>query len=537
MSWFWQLRRRSSASYRRIKVNQSTRHRIESYAGATVNRLTALIATVGACTVALCGLSTAGAATTNTRVSGGSPYVACATSDSDNIVYSNAEVEPYVASNPARPENLIALWQQDRWVNGGSRGITAAYSNDGGHTWARTTMPFSRCAPGGVDYNRASDPVVSIGPDGTAYAAALALDSGSSPRFAVASAVSRDGGRTWGTVRLVVRDDDGGTDKPWITADPKRIGTAYAVWDDVSVGLGNHFKGPSYFSKTTDFGRTWSTPMTIAATGQDEFALGNQILVDRKTGRLYNTYAFNHCICYSIPKIAYVYSDDGGRTWSHQRVIADMLTAGVTQPGTGANVRAGGFPLAAISRTGKVFVVWQDSRFNGGSYDEIAVAMSKDHGKHWTKPHRANKPTGRAGFTPSVAISSKEDVAITYYDLRRDKIADPALSTNVWATTTRDGVHFQPDQHLGGSFDLLAAPNANGLFLGDYQGLAAVGHRFVAVFVQTNCQQNDCPDNRTDVYSARFSPARTSPASTATATALETSRTSAVHLQVPRLLG
>ncbi|HEY5845442.1 MAG TPA: sialidase family protein [Microlunatus sp.] len=469
-----------------------------------MNHRRASLATLGICAILLSGPAAAAADPGSPRVSGPSPYTACTAAGSGDL-YPDAEVEVNVASDPAKPGHLIAVWQQDRFSNGGSRGIVAASSQDAGRSWSRTTLPFNRCAPGGLDYARASNPVVSFGPDGTAYAAALTLDSGSSPRFGVASAVSRDGGRSWDTVRLLVQDDDGGTDKPWITADPRRPGTAYAVWDDVTFGDGDHFRGPAYFSKTIDFGSTWSKPSAIAGTGDDESTLGNQILVDRQTGRLYDTYAFNECICASILKVAYVYSDDGGRTWSRQRVIADLLTVGIAQPGNRTNLRTPTYPSAAISADGKIFLTWQDSRFSGGSYDEIAVAMTKDRGEHWSTPRRANEPTGRASFAPAVAIDAHGVVAVTYYDLRSDDLTDRAFSVDAWATTTRDGVRFRGDLHLGGSFDILAAPFANGYFLGDYQGLAAAGQTFVAAFVKSNCGADGCTDNRTDVYSARFS--------------------------------
>jgi hypothetical protein len=34
----------------------------------------------------------------------------------------NSEVEPWMDANPTDPDNLIAVWQQDRWSNGGARG-------------------------------------------------------------------------------------------------------------------------------------------------------------------------------------------------------------------------------------------------------------------------------------------------------------------------------------------------------------------------------------------------------------------------------
>ena len=51
------------------------------------------------------------------RISGPSPYTACSTPTPGDVLYLNAEVEPDVASNPARPGNLVAVWQQDRWAN------------------------------------------------------------------------------------------------------------------------------------------------------------------------------------------------------------------------------------------------------------------------------------------------------------------------------------------------------------------------------------------------------------------------------------
>jgi hypothetical protein len=460
--------------------------------------------TVGMAAAAV--FATAGAAAgavATTRVSGPSPYASCSTPSAGQTVYPNAEVEPDVAANPARAGNLVAVWQQDRWSGGGAHGLVAGYSVDGGRSWGQTTLPFSRCAPGGLDYNRASDPAVSFGPDGTVYAIGLSFDQ-ATPRNAIASAVSTDGGRTWSAPQLITADAGNGLDKEWITADPVRPGTAYAVWDNLAVGAGGHYRGPTYFAKTTDHGRSWSTPIPIAATGPDEQSLGNQVLVDRRTGRLYNTYAFYTCTCARIPDLAFVTSDDGGRTWSRQQVVGDMVSVGVTQPGTLTPVRSGGFPLAAISRTGQVYLTWQDSRFSGGSYDEIAVVTTTDGGVHWTAPHRANVPTGRPAFTPGIAVTPSGKAAVTYYDLRRDDVHDEFMSTDYWATTTADGVQFTGARHLAGSFDLAAAPDAAGSFVGDYEGLAAVGETFVAVFAQTNCAAEGCPGNRTDVYSASF---------------------------------
>src|SRR5215213_3071790 len=72
---------------------------------------------------------------------GASPFADCTTDDvggQEGTNYPNTEIEPWVDANPADRKNLIAGWQQDRWSNGGSRGLMAGYSKDGGRTWTRS---------------------------------------------------------------------------------------------------------------------------------------------------------------------------------------------------------------------------------------------------------------------------------------------------------------------------------------------------------------------------------------------------------------
>src|SRR5579859_7712620 len=111
-----------------------------------------------------------------TLVSGPSPYASCSIAGQPGTNYLNAEVEPWVSINPTNPSNIIGVWQQDRWSNGGARGLVAGYSFNGGKTWKETPLPFSACAPGGLSYQRASDPWVSFGPDGTVYSIAISFN-------------------------------------------------------------------------------------------------------------------------------------------------------------------------------------------------------------------------------------------------------------------------------------------------------------------------------------------------------------------------
>src|SRR4029450_10726167 len=54
-------------------------------------------------------------------VSVSSPFAGCDVSGQPGVNFLNSEVEPWVEVNPTDPNNVIAVWQQDRWSNGGAR--------------------------------------------------------------------------------------------------------------------------------------------------------------------------------------------------------------------------------------------------------------------------------------------------------------------------------------------------------------------------------------------------------------------------------
>src|SRR5207244_13219579 len=109
-------------------------------------------------------------------VSGTSP-IASWTIGGPGTNYVNAEVEPRVAVNPSNPSNIVGVFQQDRWSNGGAHGLVAGVSHDGGATWSETFAHFSSCSGGtdanGGNYDRASDPWVSFAPNGAVYQISL----------------------------------------------------------------------------------------------------------------------------------------------------------------------------------------------------------------------------------------------------------------------------------------------------------------------------------------------------------------------------
>src|SRR5207247_1009564 len=176
-------------------------------------------------------------------VSHGDPAAACVGVGSDGqpttLNYPSGEEEPWLTVNPREPGQLLAMWQQDRWTNGGAKVLSAGFSSNGGKSWGVTTLPFSRCAAPFhrvvSDFERGSDPWVDFGPEGTAYAVVLPFNANDNHNGVNAS-TSTDGGRTWSDPIMVIDDPASdptlpGDDKQSVTADPTPPGVAYVVWD------------------------------------------------------------------------------------------------------------------------------------------------------------------------------------------------------------------------------------------------------------------------------------------------------------------
>lgn len=438
-------------------------------------------------------------------VSGPSPFAAgCSTSA--GTLYPNAEVEPSVAANPVNPNHLLAMWQQDRWSNGSARGLVSAVSFDGGATWNTQTMAFSRCGGGsasnGGDFDRATDPWVSFGPDGTAWAMALSTSGGSfttGSASAMLVARSADGGRTWSNaVPLIADTAPYFNDKNAITADPADARFAYAVWDRLHES-GN---GPAMFARTTDGGATWEPARAILDPGATSQTINNLVVV-LADGALVNvTTQLDNVAGQRRAAIVALRSTDRGATWTAPATVSPNLAVGARDPETGAAIRDGAILFsAAAGPGGSVHVAWQDARFSSGARDAVAYSRSADGGLTWSAPVRVNPDATVAAFTPTVHVLADGTIGVTYFDLRDNTTDRATLPTGYWLARSADGATWT-ETRLAAPFDLATAPNAGGLFLGDYMGLAGAGTTFLSLFARTTGE----PANRSDIFFVRASP-------------------------------
>lgn len=433
-------------------------------------------------------------------VTGQSPFAAaCNGAAQPGTEYRGAEVEPWVESNPAAPGHLLGVWQQDRYSDGGANGLGTGISRDGGATWSVlpvASLPkFTRCqgatAGSDGDYERASDPWLSFGPDGHAYQIALAINQARDGANAILVSESTDGGTGWGPVTVLKRDTVATrfNDKETITADRTDARYVYAVWDRLATAAdGLSYTGPTWFARTSNGGASWETARVVLDTGVNGQTVGNRLVV-MPDGALLNGYLRIDRSA-TLPRLEVMRSTNKGASFSSPIVVGTAQSVGVRDPRDGQPVRTGDIvpQIASDERGGTnvAYMVWQDSRFTAGARDQIALSRSTDGGLTWSPARRVSTRAETQAFTAAVRVDASGNVAITHYDFRNDAPGTPALETDVWLLHSTDGGQtFTEERVTPTSFDMRAAAVARGYFVGDYTGLAAEGADFKPFFAIT----------------------------------------------------
>jgi hypothetical protein len=413
-----------------------------------------------------------------------------------------AVVEPHIARSATNANFVLASWQQDRWSDGGARGVGSSVSTDGGRNWSAVTLPFSRCAGGNIgnggDYERATDPWSAIASDGTAYQMALSFsgeDGTPTSISAMLVARSRDQGRTWDAPRTLIRDASAEffNDKNMLVVDPRNPQNAYAVWGRIATDG----SGPAWFSRTTNAGVSWEAARNIYDPGKTNQTFGNYLAV-LNDGTLVNIFMeIRRANAGAIvgPKMRIIRSNDQGLTWSAPTDIADYLGISVVDPETKLGVRDGfGLPSVAVGANNTLHVAWQDARFNGGRHDGIVYLQSSDGGRTWSVPKQINARTDIPAFTPTIHVRSDGVIGIAYYDLRANTSSPAALETVLRLATSTDQTTWY-ESEIEAPFNLNTAPIARGYFLGDYFGLTSRSGAFEAFYTRTT---GSVPNNRTE---------------------------------------
>ncbi|MBV9713408.1 MAG: exo-alpha-sialidase, partial [Ktedonobacteraceae bacterium] len=269
------------------------------------------------------------------------------------------EVEPDTFSFGS---TIVSAFQTGRIFGGGSADIGWATSNDNGATWSNGFLPGTTvfATPPGP-FSAISDPSVAYD---AAHHTWLILSLAITSNQTVVVSRSTDNGHTWSNPISVAA---GSLDKTWIVCDDTATspfyGHCYTEWDNTSAG------NLLQMSTSTNGGQTWSSPK---APSGGFHGLGGQPLV-RPNGTVVVPYEST-----DSSSIRSFTSTNGGASWNRPVVISSATDHGVS------GLRTEALPSAEIDSAGKVYVVWQDCRFEPGCTANDIVMSTSTNGTRWS---------------------------------------------------------------------------------------------------------------------------------------------------------
>jgi hypothetical protein len=368
-----------------------------------------------------------------------------------------SEVEP---DSFAYGSSVVSAYQVGRVFNGGATDIGFSRSGNGGASWTHGFLPgTSQQAMRPGPFFSASDASVAYDAKHRVWLISW-LGAHFSGGGVVDVMVSRstDGGRSWATP-VTVSATGVFYDKNWTTCDNSATspfyGHCYTEFDNASS------RDLELMSTSSDGGLSWGTP---TPTADMVHGLGGQP-VAQPNGRVVVPFESTR------GEIRAFSSDDGGASWNTSVLISPISSHRV------AGVRTSPLPSAELNGDGTVYVAWQDSRFEGGTANDIVLSTSAD-GTAWSPVTRI--PIDPVGsnvdhFIPGLAVNRDSagpdtQLALTYYYDTDPSCAGSSCQIQVgFVSSTDNGSTWSAPDMLSPPMQLdWLAPTTQGVMVGDY---------------------------------------------------------------------
>ena len=363
--------------------------------------------------------------------------------------YFYSQVEPSIFINPNNTNEIIA----------GSVMNDYYYSKDGGLTWKSKSIKSKKSGVNG-------DPCMLIDNEGNYYYFHLSNIDGQS---LIGGMVCERSNTIKGCFRKEGHTLINGKfhDKEWVALNPKN-NHIYMTWTqfDAYDSKDTLKRSNIVFSKSVDYGMTWSVPIDISTLSGD--CQDNDLTAEGATpsvgvnGELYVVWARDS-------KLHFNYSLDDGETWLANEVEISTQKMGwvLDIPGI---YRCNGLPITDYDNSnsehkGTLYVNWGDQR-NGEDNTDIWLKKSTDGGLTWSKDIKVNQDNSKHHqFLSWLTVDQITGyVYVMYYDRRNSD----TNATDVYLSISKDSGETFKDYKISESSFI---PNKD-MFFGDYTNIS-----------------------------------------------------------------
>jgi len=374
--------------------------------------------------------------------------------------FHRTEVEPDTFSFGS---TIVSTFQIGRFQNGGGSDIGFSTSLNGGNSWKHGFLPgLTFQVDSSSPYERVSDASVAFdAKHNTWLISSIPLR----PNTAVPTVfVSRstDGGLTWGNPISAVPLGTGDFDKNWSVCDntptSSFYGNCYTEYDNFAAG------DLEQMITSHDGGLTWSAPQ---ATADREHGLGGQPVVQPKGTVIVPFEAING------NDISAFESTNGGASWSATTIISKIVFHGVA-----GNLRTSPLPSAEIDGVGRVYVAWEDCRFEQACKANDIVISTSDNGTSWSPVFGVPADPAGSGvdhFIPGLAVDkatagASAHIGLTYYYYPNGDCTVATCQLDAAFISSVDGGStWSTTQQVAGPMQLGWLPlTSQGYMVGDY---------------------------------------------------------------------